>query len=230
MRILVVEDDPRLAELLRRGLVGEGYAVDLAQDGLRGLELAHDSGYDAIVLDVMLPGLNGYRLCQRLREAGVWTPVLMLTAKDGEYDEAEGLDTGADDYVTKPFSFIALTARLRALLRRGRPERPTIIQVGDLEIDPAARSCRRGTTTVALTAREYAVLEYLARRKGETVTKTEVLDHVWDDTFGGDVNVVEVYISTLRRKIDTPFKRRTIHTVRGIGYRLALEAVEGTRP
>ena len=219
MRILVVEDDPRVAELLRRGLVGEGYAVDLAQDGLHGLELAHDSGYDAIVLDVMLPGLNGYRVCQRLREARVWTPVLMLTAKDGEYDEAEGLDTGADDYVTKPFSFIALTARLRALLRRGRPERPAVIRVGDLEIDPAARSCRRGTTTLALTAREYAVLEYLARRKGETVSKTEVLDHVWD-TFGGDVNVVEVYISTLRRKIDTPFKRRTIHTVRGIGYRL----------
>ena len=228
MRILVVEDDPRLAELLRRGLVGEGYAVDLAHDGLRGLELALVNGYDAIVLDVMLPGLNGYRLCAQLREAEVWTPVLMLTAKDGEYDEAEGLDTGADDYVTKPFSFVALTARLRALLRRGQPTRPAVIRVGDLEIDPAARSCRRGTTAVALTVREFAVLEYLARRRGETVSKPEVLDHVWDDAFGGDVNVVEVYVSTLRRKIDAPFKRRTIHTIRGIGYRL--EAAEGAHP
>ncbi|MEV0174203.1 response regulator transcription factor [Streptomyces sp. NPDC050803] len=225
MRILVVEDDPRLAELLRRGLVGEGYAVDLAHDGPRGLELAQDGDYDAIVLDVMLPGLNGYRVCGRLRAAGVWTPVLMLTAKDGEYDEAEGLDTGADDYVTKPFSFVALTARLRALLRRGRPERPVVIRVGDLEVDPAARSCRRGATPVVLTAREFAVLEYLARRSGETVTKTEVLDHVWDHRFGGDVNVVEVYVSALRRKIDTPFGRRTIHTVRGIGYRF--DAGEG---
>lgn len=227
MRILVVEDDLRLAELLRRGLVGEGYAVDLAHDGLRGLELALDSGYDAIVLDVMLPGLNGYRLCGRLREAGVWTPVLMLTAKDGEYDEAEGLDTGADDYVTKPFSFVALAARLRALLRRGRPERPTVIRVGDLEIDPAARSCRRGSKPVVLTAREFAVLEYLARRSGETVSKTEVLEHVWDHRFDGDVNVVEVYVSALRRKIDTPYGRRTIHTVRGVGYRF--EAAEGVR-
>ncbi|MEV8315140.1 response regulator transcription factor [Streptomyces sp. NPDC059900] len=227
MRILVVEDDLRLAELLRRGLVGEGYAVDVAHDGRSGLELALLNGYDALVLDVILPGLNGYRLCARLREAALWTPVLMLTAKDGEYDEAEGLDTGADDYLTKPFSFVALTARLRALLRRGRPERPAVLQVGDLEIDPATRGCRRGITPVALTLREFAVLEYLARRRGETVSKTEVLEHVWDHTFEGDVNVVEVYVSTLRRKIDAPFQRRTIHTVRGIGYRL--EAGEGLR-
>ena len=220
MRILVVEDDRRMAELLRRGLVGEGYAVDVAHDGRRGLELALENPYDAVVLDVMLPHVNGYRLCGRLREAGRWVPVLMLTAKDGEYDQAEGLDTGADDYVVKPFSFIALTARLRALIRRGRPERPAVLQAGDLEVDPASRRCRRGTVPVALTAREFAVLEYLTQRSGETVSKSEILEHVWDDRFDGDVNLVEVYVSALRRKIDAPFGRRTILTVRGAGYRL----------
>lgn len=209
-----------MAELLRRGLVGEGYAVDCAHDGVRGLELATENDYDALVLDVLLPRLNGFRLCGRLREAGVWTPVLMLTAKDGEYDQAEGLDTGADDYVTKPFSFVALAARLRALIRRGRPDRPAVLRIGDLLIDPAAHHCRRGSCEVALTAREFAVLEYLARRHGETVSKSEVLEHVWDDRFDGDVNIVEVYISALRRKLDTPFQRRTIRTVRGAGYRL----------
>ncbi|WP_405730443.1 response regulator transcription factor [Streptomyces sp. NBC_01537] len=228
MRILVVEDDRRLAELLRRGLTGEGYAVDLAYDGAQGLDLALENAYDTIVLDLMLPRLNGYRLCARLREAGIWTPVLMLTAKDGEYDQAEGLDTGADDYVTKPFSFIALTARLRALIRRGRPERPAILRIGDLEVDPATRRCRRGTAAVALTPREFAVLEYLARRCGETVSKCEVLEHVWDDRFDGDVNIVEVYVSALRRKIDTPFQRHTIRTVRGVGYQLdAREGAQG---
>ncbi|WP_344071729.1 response regulator transcription factor [Streptomyces crystallinus] len=220
MRILVVEDDERLAELLRRGLSGDGFAVDVAHDGPCGLDFALGNDYDVIVLDVLLPGLNGFRLCARLREAGVWTPVLMLTAKDGEYDEAEGLDTGADDYVTKPFSYVALVARLRALVRRGRRERPAVIHVGDLEIDPAARRCRRAGTVLDLTAREFAVLEYLALRHGEVVTKTEVLEHVWDQAFDGDVNIVEVYVSALRRKIDTPFGRRTIHTVRGAGYRL----------
>jgi DNA-binding response OmpR family regulator len=220
MRILVVEDDRRMAELLRRGLVGEGWAVDVAYDGPSGLERATENPYDAIVLDVMLPGLNGYRLCAQLRKAGIWTPVLMLTAKDGEYDEAEGLDIGADDYVTKPFSFVALVARLRALVRRGRPERPAVLRIGDLEIDPAARRCRRGAVPVALTAREFAVLEYLARRGGETVTKTEILEHVWDDRFDGDVNIVEVYVSALRRKVDAPFARHSIRTVRGVGYRL----------
>lgn len=214
-----------MAELLRRGLVGEGYAVDVALDGLWGLELALENDYDALVLDVMLPQLNGFRLCGRLREAGMWTPVLMLTAKDGEYDQAEGLDIGADDYVTKPFSFIALAARLRALIRRGRPERPSVIRIGDLEIDPGTRQCRRGSNEVTLTAREFAVLEYLARRGGETVSKSEVLEHVWDDRFDGDVNIVEVYISALRRKLDAPFQRRTIRTVRGAGYRL--DAGEG---
>ena len=228
MRILVVEDDQRLAELLRRGLVAEGYAVDVAHEGPHGLEMALDNDYDALVLDVMLPGLNGYRLCAQLREAGMWNPVLMLTAKDGEYDQAEGLDIGADDYVTKPFSFVALTARLRALIRRGRPQRPSVMRIGDLEVDPATRRCRRDGTELALTAREFAVLEYLARHDGGTVTKCEVLEHVWDDRFDGDVNIVEVYISALRRKIDTPFQRRTIRTVRGVGYRL--DADEGPRP
>ncbi|MFD9195102.1 response regulator transcription factor [Streptomyces phaeochromogenes] len=226
MRILVVEDDRRLAELLCRGLVGEGYAVDMAHDGPRGLELALENEYDVLVLDVMLPHLNGLRLCAQLRQEGVWTPVLMLTAKDGEYDQAEGLDTGADDYVTKPFSFVALAARLRALIRRGRPERPSVVRIGDLEIDPAGRHCRRGGREMALTAREFAVLEYLASRKGETVSKCEVLEHVWDDRFDGDVNIVEVYISALRRKLDTPFQQRSIRTVRGAGYRL--DASEGT--
>ncbi|MFD3525133.1 response regulator [Streptomyces sp. NPDC058653] len=225
MRILVVEDDRRMADLLRRGLVDEGYAVDVAHDGVRGVELGLENPYDAIVLDVLLPGLDGYRVCTQLREAGVWAPVLMLTAKDGEYDQAEGLDTGADDYVIKPFSFVALAARLRALIRRGRPERPTVMRIGDLEIDPASRRCRRGDTHVPLTATEFAVLELLARRGGETVSKTDVLDHVWDDRYDGDVNIVEVYISALRRKLDTPFQRRTIHTVRGSGYRL--DAAEG---
>lgn len=228
MRILVVEDDLRLAALLHRGLVGEGYAVDVAYDGLRGLEMARENAYDALVLDVMLPKLNGFGVCERLRRAGMWVPVLMLTALDGEYDQAEGLDLGADDYVTKPFSFVALAARLRALIRRGRPERPAVLRIGDLEIDPAARRCRRGGTDVVLTAREFAVLEYLARRGGETVSKGEVLEHVWDDRFDGDVNIVEVYVSALRRKIDTPFRRHTIRTVRGAGYRL--DAPEGSRP
>ncbi|MCC3771079.1 response regulator transcription factor [Streptomyces sp. UNOC14_S4] len=225
MRILVVEDDRRLAELLRRGLNAEGFTVDLAHDGRDGLHLAMQAqgAYDVVVLDVMLPGLNGYRVCARLREAGVWTPVLMLTAKDGEYDEAEGLDTGADDYVTKPFSYVALVARLRALVRRGGPERPVVLRVGDLHIDPGTRACHRGGTELSLTAREFAVLEYLARRGGEVVTKHEVLENVWDEAYQGDVNIVEVYVSALRRKIDAPFGRRTIHTVRGVGYRLAAE-------
>lgn len=226
MHILVVEDDRRLAELLRRGLIAEGFAVEVAHDGREGLHLAVEGAYDVVVLDVMLPGMNGYHVCARLRAAGVWTPVLMLTAKDGEYDEAEGLDTGADDYVTKPFSYIALVARLRALVRRGRPERPTTLCVGDLEIDPAQRRCRRGGADLALTPREFAVLEYLARRDGEVVAKHEVLEHVWDEAFQGDVNIVEVYVSALRRKIDAPFGRHTIRTVRGVGYRLADEGTE----
>jgi DNA-binding response OmpR family regulator len=222
MRILVVEDDPRLAEVLGRGLRGDGFSVDITGDGTRALELVRENEYDAVVLDVMLPGLNGLRVCARMREAGIWVPVLMLTAKDGEYDEAEGLDTGADDYVTKPFSYVALVARLRALVRRGQPERPAVIELGDLRVDPAARRCHRGAVPVPLTAREFSLLWYLAGRRGEVVSKTEVLEHVWG-AFEGDVNVVEVYVSALRRKIDAPFMRRTIHTVRGAGYRLEEE-------
>ncbi|GLF97334.1 response regulator transcription factor [Streptomyces yaizuensis] len=219
MRILVAEDDPRLVELLRRGLTGEGFAVDVADNGIRGLELALENDYDVVVLDIMLPGMNGLRVCARMREARIWTPVLMLTARDGEYDEAEGLDTGADDYVTKPFSYVALVARLRALVRRGRRERPPVFVLGDLRVDPATRRCERAGAPVPLTAREFAVLWYLASRHGEVVAKTEILEHVWGD-FEGDVNVVEVYVSALRRKIDAPFRRQTIHTVRGAGYRL----------
>jgi DNA-binding response OmpR family regulator len=220
MRVLVVEDDPRLAQVLRRGLLAEGFAVDVARDGVRGLTLALENGYDAVILDVMLPGLNGYRVCTRLREAGNGVPVLMLTAKDGEYDEAEGLDTGADDYVTKPFSYVCLIARLRALIRRGAARRPVVLRVGDLQIDPAVRRCWRGEVEVRLTTKEFAVLEYLAQRSTEVVSKTEIIEHVWDAAYDGDVNIVEVYVRTLRRKVDQPFGRWSIVTVRGAGYRL----------
>lgn len=220
MRVLVVEDDKRLAGTVKRGLENEGYAVDIALDGLEGKWMATEQGYDAIVLDIMLPGLNGYRLCAELREAGNWTPILMLTAKRGEFDEAEALDTGADDFLTKPFSFVVLLARLRALLRRGRPERPTRIEVGDLNLDPAARKCWRRDREIPLTAREFAVLEYLARHAGDVVTKRALLEHVWDFEFEGDPNIVEVYVSRLRRKIGGTTDTPMIDTIRGAGYRL----------
>ena len=220
MRVLVVEDDKRLAGTVKRGLENEGYAVDIALDGIEGKWMATEQGYDAIVLDIMLPGLNGYRLCAELREAGNWTPILMLTAKRGEFDEAEALDTGADDFLTKPFSFVVLLARLRALLRRGRPERPTRIEVGDLNLDPAARKCWRRDREIPLTAREFAVLEYLARHAGDVVTKRALLEHVWDFEFEGDPNIVEVYVSRLRRKIGGTTDTPMIDTIRGAGYRL----------
>ncbi len=223
MRVLVVEDEVRLAEALRRGLQAEGFTVDLAHDGAKGLRLALDGDYAAIVLDIMLPTLSGYRVCQELRAAGRWTPVLMLSAKDGEYDEADGLDLGADDYLTKPFSFLVLVARLRALLRRGAPDRPTNLSAGDLVLDPAAHTVHRGETDVDLTPREFALLELLLRRAGEAVSKATILDQVWDGTFSADPNVVEVYVGYLRRKVDTPFDRHAIETVRGVGYRLALD-------
>jgi DNA-binding response OmpR family regulator len=223
MRVLVVEDDRRLAQLLTRGLLAEGFAVDVAHDGHDGLWRASEGGYDVIVLDIMLPRLNGYRVCTTLRDRQVWTPILMLTAKDGEYDEAEGLDSGADDYLTKPFSYVVLVARLRALIRRGQPARPVLLRAGDLELDPVSRKCRRGQTPIKLTAKEYAVLHMLMRRAGEVVTKCEVIEHVWDFASDVDPNLVEVYISTLRRKIDAPFARHTITTVRGVGYRLAAD-------
>ena len=223
MRVLVVEDEVALADGIRRGLEAEGFAADVAHDGTDGLSMALEHDYDAIVLDIMLPGLNGYKVCAAIRESEVWTPILMLTAKDGEYDEAEALDTGADDYVTKPFSYVALVARLRALMRRGATERPNVLEAGDLRFDPGARRTWRGETEVRLTSREASLLEYLLRRAGEVVSKTEILDHVWDDRFDGDLNIVEVYVRHLRNKLDRPFGRQSIETVRGAGYRLTAD-------
>jgi DNA-binding response OmpR family regulator len=220
MRVLVVEDEKRLAAGLKKGLEAEGFAVDVALDGTEGLWLAREQAYDAIVLDIMLPGINGYRICATLREEGNWTPILMLTAKDGELDEAEALDTGADDYLTKPFSSVVLVARLRALIRRGAGERPAVLSAGDLRYDPAARRAWRGEVELTLTAREAALLEFLLRRKGEVVTKSEIVDHVWDFGFDGDLNIVEVYVRRLRNTLDRPFGRDAIRTVRGAGYRL----------
>jgi DNA-binding response OmpR family regulator len=221
MRVLVVEDEERLALGIARGLEAEGFAVDVALDGDDGLWRACEHPYDAIVLDIMLPGTNGYRICSTLRAEGNWTPILMLTAKDGEYDEAEALDSGADDYLTKPFSSVVLVAHLRALIRRGIPERPAVLEAGDLRFDPATRRATRGEVEVGLTAREGSILEFLLRRKGEVVTKTEILDHVWDHAFEGDPNIVEVYVGHLRSKLDRPFGRDALETVRGEGYRLA---------
>ena len=221
MRLLVVEDGVRLAEGLKRGLEAEGFAVDVALDGSDGLWLARENRYAAILLDIMLPGLNGYLVCRSLREAGDWTPVLMLTAKDGEWDQVEGLDTGADDYLTKPFSFAVLVARVRALIRRGATPRPAVLEVGDLRLDPATREVGRADVAIDLTAREFAVLEFLMRRAGEVVPKAEILEGVWDFDFDGDPNIVEVYIRHLRNKVDRPFARESIQTLRGAGYRLA---------
>ena len=226
MRILVVEDEVGLAETLRDGLVPDGFTVDLVHDGVDGLWAATESphgAYDAIVLDIMLPGLNGYEVCRQLRRRGVWTPVLMLTAKDGEYDQADALDLGADDYLTKPFSFVVLVARLRALIRRGAPERPVVLTAGDLALDPAERRLTRGDTQVAVTPREFAMLEFLMRNRGHVVTKTAIIENVWDAHFTGDPNIVEVYIGYLRKKIDHPFGKASIETVRGVGYRMAAD-------
>ncbi|MCI0384934.1 response regulator transcription factor [Streptomyces sp. CNQ085] len=217
MRVLIVEDEKRLALSLARGLTAEGFAVDVAHDGGDGLHRATEGSYDLIVLDIMLPGMNGYRVCSALRAAGDETPILMLTAKDGEYDEAEGLDTGADDYLTKPFSYVVLLARVRALLRRRTRGGASVLRVGGLTVDPAARRVTLDGREVALTAKEFAVLEYLAVRAGEVVSKSEILEHVWDFAYEGDVNIVEVYVSALRRKLGSA----AITTVRGAGYRLA---------
>jgi len=220
VRILVVEDDKRLAATIRRGLEAEGFAVDNALDGEQCIWLATENPYDAIVLDIMLPKVNGFQVCARLREQGNWTPILMLTAKDGELDEAEALDTGADDYLTKPFSYVVLVAHLRALLRRGAGERPAQLSVGDLVIDPAARTCSRAGRLIELTAKEFSIVEFLARRPGEVVSKSDLLDHAWDFAYDGDPNVIEVHISNIRRKIDKPFRTDSLRTVRGAGYRL----------
>ena len=216
MRILVVEDEERIADALERGLEAEGFAVDVAATGTDGLWLATENDYDAIVLDIMLPGINGLRICRTLRDKRIWTPILMLTAKDGELDETEALDTGADDFLSKPFSYPVLLARIRALLRRSGGDRPTVLAAGDLEVDPSTRTCRQHGEEVKLTARELSVLEYLLRRAGEVVSKTDIINHVWDFAFDGGDNVVEVHVSALRRKLGAA----AVETVRGGGYRV----------
>ena len=224
MRVLVVEDEASIAEALAIGLRAEGFDVDIAETGTDGLWRARETAYAAIVLDILLPGMNGFKVCRTLRDEGVWTPILMLTAKDGELDEAEALDTGADDFLSKPFSFVVLVARLRALLRRGASPRPTVLEVGTLSLDPASRQCRRGHTVIELTAREYSLLELLMRRSDAIVPKTVLLDEVWGPDFEGDPNIVEVYIGYVRKKVDAPFGLQTILTVRGAGYRLVADA------
>jgi len=220
VRLLVVEDEKKLAASLKRGLEADGFAVDVALDGTDGKWMATENEYDAIVLDIMLPGINGFKLCGELREAGNWTPILMLTAKDGELDETEALDTGADDFLRKPFSHLVLVARIRALLRRGKPERPVDLTAGSLRVDPSDRRVWRDDQEIELTAREFAVLEYLMSNVGTVVSKTDILGHVWDYEFEGDPNIVEVYVRHLRKKIDIPFDTESIQTVRGAGYRL----------
>jgi DNA-binding response OmpR family regulator len=220
MRVLVVEDEKRLADTLRTGLEQEGLAVDLAFDGDEGLWLATENAYDAIVLDLMLPGRSGFEVCASLRAADVWTPILALTAKTGDLDHAEALDTGADDFLTKPCSFVVLLAHLRALMRRGGRARPTVLTAGDLRLDPAQHRCWRGDVEIELTSRQFSLLEYLMSRAGEVLSKTEIVQHVWDFAFDGDLNIVEVYVGYLRKKIDIPFGRYAIETIRLVGYRL----------
>ena len=220
MRILVVEDDKHVASAVKRGLEAEGFAVDVAFDGTDGRWLATENAYDAMVLDIMLPGTNGYDLCAELRRSGNWTPILMLTAKDGERDEARALDTGADDFLAKPFSYVVLRARLRALLRRGGHERPSMLTTGDLVLDPATHRVWRADTVVELTPRQFSLLEFLMRRAGEVISKAEILEHVWDFAFDGDPNIVEVYVRQLRQRIDHPFGRASLQTVRLVGYRV----------
>lgn len=214
MRVLVVEDEARLAETVRRGLIAEGFNVEVVSNGEDGLWAASETAYDVIVLDIMLPKLNGYKVIEHLRARGVWTPVLMLTAKDGDYDQTDAFDLGADDYMTKPFSFMVLVARLRALIRRGAPARPVVLTAGDLHLDPARRTVDRGDVAITLTPREYGLLEHLMHHRGDVVTKMEILESVWDPNYEGDPNVVEVYIGYLRRKVG----RQRIVTVRGMGY------------
>jgi two-component system OmpR family response regulator len=219
----VVEDEVKMAGLLKRALEEEGYAVDVAARAEDALWLGTENPYDAVVLDVMLPDLDGFEVSRRLREAGRWSPVLMLTARDAVSDRVAGLDAGADDYLTKPFSFAELLARLRALTRRGAAERPSVLRVGDLTLDPATRSVARAGTPIELTAREFSLLEYLLRHAGAVLTRTQLIEHVWDFAYEGDSNVVDVYIRYLRNKVDRPFGRGSIETVRGAGYRLREE-------
>ena len=221
MRVLVVEDEENIVAYLKASLEDEGFTVDIACDGNTGLEMALTEAYDVITLDIMLPGMNGYNVCGELRGAGITTPVLMLTAKDGEYDEADALDIGADDFLRKPFSLVVLVARLRALLRRGASKGSAKLQVGDLTLDPASKAVERGGTAIELTPREFALLEYLMYNAGQVLTKTQILDHVWSPGYMGGDNVVEVYVGYLRKKVDAAFGQRLIHTVRGVGYRMS---------
>jgi two-component system, OmpR family, response regulator len=220
VRVLIVEDEPKLAGLLRRGLVEEAHAADVAESGEDALWMAQATEYDAIVLDLMLPGVDGIEVCRRLRADGVWAPVLMLTARDALDDRIGGLDAGADDYLTKPFAFAELLARLRALVRRGAGERPAILEVGDLRLDPATRQVWRGETEIDLSAKEFAVLETFMRRPGRVLSRFEVLEHAWDTAYEHRSNVIDVYVRYLREKIDRPFGRDSLETVRGAGYRL----------
>jgi two-component system OmpR family response regulator len=224
MRVLIVEDEVKMAGLLRRGLQEEGYAVDVAQSGSEAVWAGTENPYDAIVLDVMLPDIDGFTVCRRLREAGRWAPILMLTARDSVPDRIAGLDAGADDYLTKPFAFTELLARLRALIRRGAGERPIALQSDGLTLDPATRRVVVGSTQVDLTAKEFALLEFFLRHPGEVLTRSRIIEHVWDFAYDGDSNVVDVYVRYLREKVDRPFGRHSIETVRGAGYRLRVES------
>jgi two-component system OmpR family response regulator len=220
VRVLIVEDELRMASLIHRGLISEGLAGDVAATGEDAIWMAQAHEYDAVVLDVMLPGIDGFDVCRRLRGAGVWAPVLMLTARDSVDDRVAGLDSGADDYLLKPFAFAELLARLRALRRRGDTERPVVLSVGDLQLDPATREVARGSTPIALSAKEFALLETFMRRPGEVLSRLHLLEHAWDFAYENRSNVVDVYVRRLRRKIDEPFARASLETVRGAGYRL----------
>lgn len=221
MRILIIEDEEPLARALKAGLESEGFSCEIKLDGQEGYWAAREGNYDALVLDLKLPSMNGYQICAELRGSGIWTPILMLTAKDGELDEAEALDTGADDFLSKPFSYVVLVARLRAILRRSNVDRSSVLEVGDLKLSPSEHRVWRGTEEVTLTPRQFSLLEFLMRHPGEVVGKDEILHGVWDVGFGGDPNIVEVYVGHLRRKVDVPFGRNAIETVRLLGYRLA---------
>ncbi len=226
VKVLLVEDEPAIADAVARGLSAEGFVIEVATDGVDGLWMAREKAFDVLILDIMLPGMNGYDICRALRTDGAVTPILMLTAKDGEYDEADALDLGADDFLSKPFSFVVLLARLRALLRRAPAHRDPILAAGTLRLDPASRKCWRGNVEVTLTAREFSLAEFLLRYKGRVVSRNQIAEHVWDSELDIDSNVVEVYIGYLRRKLDRPFNRSDIETVRGFGYRFLDEPIE----